>query len=101
MAKKCMLEKEARRIKLAKRYFEKRQKLRAIINDPNTSMDEKDDAYRQINNMPRDASRVRTRNRCRVTGRPRGYLRKFEMSRIALRDLASKGLVPGVTKSSW
>ena len=82
-------------------YSERRQELLEIIKDPNTSYDEKREAQKKIAKMPRDASPTRHRNRCEVTGRPRGTLRKFGMSRNTFRDLALKGELPGIKKASW
>ena len=82
-------------------YAEKRQDLLQIVKDPNTSYEEKREAQKKIARMPRDASATRHRNRCEVTGRPRGTLRKFGMSRNTFRDLALKGELPGIKKASW
>ncbi|MBM7096151.1 30S ribosomal protein S14 [Bacillus sp. H-16] len=89
MAKKAMVERQKKRERLVEQYAEKRRELK-----------EKGD-YAALAKLPRNSSPTRLNNRCKVTGRPRGYLRKFEMSRIALRELAHKGQVPGVKKSSW
>ena len=88
----------AKRVASAK---DKRARLKAIIRDKSKPANERFEAQLRLAELPRKASKVRLRNRCEVTGRPRGYYRKFRMSRIALRELASAGLVPGVTKSSW
>lgn len=101
MAKKCKIEQVKRQKKLIERYKDRREKLVSITKDPETSLDEKMEAYKKLAKIPRDSSATRYKNRCEVTGRPRGYIRKFRMSRIALRDLAAEGKVPGVTKSSW
>lgn len=101
MAKKCKFERKKRCEKLIAQYRERREALRAVINNPDTTMEERMDAYRKIARMPRDASATRLRNRCELSGRPRGYYRKFRLSRIALRELALQGKLPGVTKSSW
>lgn len=101
MAKKAQIEREKRREKLVEKYREKREALLEIIRDPDTPQSERNAAYKRLNNIPRDASPTRKRNRCRITGRSRGYIRKFEMSRIAFRELALKGEIPGVTKASW
>lgn len=101
MAKKCKTERKKRCEKLITQHRDRRQELRAIINNPESSMEERMDAYRKIARMPRDASATRLRNRCDLSGRPRGYYRKFRLSRIALRELALQGKLPGVTKSSW
>ena len=91
MAKKSMIAKNARRAELVERYRERRAELISVIKDPNTSLEAKRQAYAAIAKMPRDASPTRYRNRCGITGRPRGYLRQFGMSRIALRELAHRG----------
>ena len=83
------------------RYAEKRKSLKKIINNPKSTVEEVDEAVMRLQKMPRDASPVRVRNRCSQTGRPRGYLRKFGTSRVALRELALEGQIPGVVKSSW
>ena len=101
MAKTSKLAKNKQRAELVERYAERRAELIAVIKDPEASYDEKREAYQQIAKMPRDASATRYRNRCGVTGRPRGYFRKFGMSRNALRELAHNGELPGVRKASW
>lgn len=101
MAKKSKIQKNNRRAVLVERYAERRAGLLAIIKDPETAYEDKRQAYQQIAKMPRDASRTRYRNRCGVSGRPRAYFRKFGMSRIAVRELAHKGELPGVRKASW
>ena len=101
MAKTSKIAKNNKRKELVERYAERRVELKKIINDPDTSYDEKRAAYAAIAKMPRDASATRYRNRCGVSGRPRGYFRKFGMSRVALRELAHNGELPGVRKASW
>lgn len=101
MAKKSMIEREKKREKIAARYAKKRAELKAIINDPNASDDDRWDAQVKLQKLPRDASPVRQRNRCRQTGRPHGYLRKFGLSRNKLREAAMRGDVPGLVKASW
>lgn len=101
MAKKSQIEREKRRAHLIEKHREKREQLLEIIRDPETPQAERVNAYKRLSKIPRDASPVRLRNRCRLTGRSRGYLRKFEMSRIAFRELALQGEIPGVTKASW
>lgn len=101
MAKKSMIAKNKRRAELVERYRERRTELLDVIKDPEASLEAKRQAYAAIAKMPRDASPTRVRNRCGITGRPRGYLRRFGMSRIALRELAHLGELPGVMKSSW
>lgn len=101
MAKVSMIEREKKRKKLVDRYADKRAKLKAIIKDKSVPAEERFQATMALAELPRNSSKVRKRNRCAVTGRPRSYYRKLSISRIALRDLASRGELPGVTKSSW
>lgn len=101
MAKKSAIEKNKRRAKLVKRYAAKRAALKAMARDESLPDEERFMALLKLSELPRNSAPARLRNRCEVTGRPRGYYRRFRMSRIALRDLASAGQVPGVTKSSW
>jgi small subunit ribosomal protein S14 len=101
MAKKSSVEKQKRREKIVNRNWEKRQGLRAKIYNMHLSEEEREQARIALNKMPRDSCPVRLRNRCQLTGRARGYLRKFKLSRLSFRELASNGMIPGVTKSSW
>ncbi|CAM5768873.1 30S ribosomal protein S14 [Labrys miyagiensis] len=101
MAKKSSIEKNKRREKLAKQYAGRRARLKAIANDESLSMEERFTARLKLSELPRNSAKERVRNRCEVTGRPRAVYRKLKMSRIALRELGSKGLVPGLVKSSW
>tara|TARA_B100000745_G_scaffold296722_1_gene242579 strand:+ start:2565 stop:2870 length:306 start_codon:yes stop_codon:yes gene_type:complete len=101
MAKKSSIEKNNRRILLASKFKSKRQELRNLIQDKNTSQEDRFKAVIKLAAMPRNGSKTRIRNRCEISGRPRGYYRRVAMSRIALRTLASKGQVPGMTKASW
>lgn len=101
MAKKSSVQKQMRREKLVKLNWDKRQALRDKSRDMNLSEDDRQEARIKLNKMPRDTSAIRLRNRCQLTGRPRGYLRKFKLSRLTFREFASMGLIPGVTKSSW
>ena len=101
MAKVCMIERDLKRKKLVNRFKNKRAELKAIIHDKSISPEERFKATLKLAELPRNSSKVRMRNRCALTGRPRSYYRKFNMSRIALRDLASRGELPGVVKSSW
>lgn len=101
MAKKSKIEKNKRRRELIERYAEKRAELTGIIKDPEATYEEKREAYQALAKLPRDSSPTRYRNRCGVSGRPRAYFRKFGMSRIAVRELAHKGELPGVRKASW
>lgn len=101
MAKKNMIEREKKRAKLVAKYAKKRQKLREIIASPATSYEEKQAAVVQLQKQPRDASPIRQRNRCSLTGRPRGVYRKFGLARHKLREAAMRGEVPGLKKASW
>lgn len=101
MAKKSMIARELKRSKLAERYDARRQKLRDILKSADADYDEKMDASRRMQQLPRDSSKTRGRNRCRVTGRPHGYYRKFGLSRNKLREAAMRGDVPGLSKASW
>ena len=101
MAKKSSIEKNGRRRKLTKKYSSRRSRLKAIARDKNTPMEERFAATLKLAEMPRNSSATRIRNRCEISGRPRAYYRKLKLSRIALRDLGSKGLIPGLVKSSW
>lgn len=101
MAKVSMVQRENKRARLVAKYAAKRAELKATIADLNKSDDERWEAQMALQKLPRDASPVRQRNRCRVTGRPHGYLRKFGLSRIKLREQAMKGNVPGLVKASW
>ncbi len=101
MAKKGKLEKNDRRAKLIAKYAEKRAKLVAIVKSADAGPMEKAEAMAQLQALPRDSAAVRYRNRCQMTGRPRAFIRKFGLSRIALREMALHGLIPGVRKSSW
>ena len=101
MAKKSAVERDKKRRKLAKKYAPRRATLKAIAADRTLSNEERFAARLKLAALPRNSSRTRIVNRCEVTGRPRGYYRKLRMSRIALRDLASTGRIPGMVKSSW
>jgi small subunit ribosomal protein S14 len=101
MAKISKVVKNERRKKMAMLWAERRAALKKIINNPRSTPEEVDAAVVRLQKMPRDASPIRHRNRCSQSGRSRGYLRKFGLSRIALRDLAVEGQIPGVVKSSW
>ncbi|MBV9241720.1 MAG: 30S ribosomal protein S14 [Acidobacteria bacterium] len=101
MAKISHVVKNNRRKDKVKLWAERRAAAKKIINDPKSSPEQVDAAVQTLQKMPRDASPSRIRNRCSQTGRSRGYLRKFGVSRIALRDLALEGQIPGVVKSSW
>jgi small subunit ribosomal protein S14 len=101
MAKKSSIEKNKRRGRLVRQFSAKRRRLLAVANDESKSMEERFEARLKLAELPRNSSKTRLRNRCEVTGRPRAVYRKVRMSRIALRELGSKGLVPGLVKSSW
>jgi small subunit ribosomal protein S14 len=101
MAKISKVVKNQKRKKIVAQYAAKRAELKKIINNPKSTPEQVDEAVMRLQKMPRDASPVRVRNRCSQTGRARGYLRKFGISRIALRELALEGQIPGVVKSSW
>ncbi len=101
MAKKSMVARDAKRKILVERHWEKRQDLKKKIIDPSLSEEERYEARIDLNKMPRDTAPCRMRNRCSMTGRPRGFLKKFGLSRITFRELASRGMIPGVVKASW
>jgi small subunit ribosomal protein S14 len=101
MAKTSSVEKNNRRRKLAKQFAGKRARLKAIAQNKELPMEERFTAQLKLAQLPRNSSPNRIRNRCEVTGRPRAYYRKIKMSRLALRELANLGLIPGMTKSSW
>jgi len=101
MAKKSAVEKNNKRKRIVAARGSRRDGLRAIIKDKSVSMEDRFQAVMKLAEEPRNSAKIRVRNRCEVSGRPRGYDRKLRMSRIALRDLASMGQVPGVVKSSW
>ena len=101
MAKKSSIEKNARRLKLAKGAAPRRARLKAIAIDRSAPPEERFAAQLKLAELPRNSSETRVRHRCSLTGRPRGYYRKFKLSRIALRELASAGQIPGMVKSSW
>ncbi len=101
MAKTSMVERNNKRRRLAKKFKVRRTRLKSIAADRKLPAEERFAARLKLAELPRNSSPTRIRNRCDLTGRPRGYYRKLHMSRIALRDLASQGLIPGMTKSSW
>ena len=101
MAKKSSIEKNKKRERLAKQYAAKRSRLKAIADNEDLPMEERFAARLKLAELPRNSAKVRIRNRCEITGRPRAVYRKFKLSRIALRDLASTGQIPGMVKSSW
>lgn len=101
MAKKSSIEKNEKRKKLVEKYSEKRQELQALIKNSKSSPESKIEARNQMGKLPRNSNPVRVRNRCQVTGRPHGYIRYFGLSRIAFREMAHAGHLPGVKKASW
>lgn len=101
MAKKSRIAKAEKIKRLVAKYAEKRAKLKEIIRNPNSTYEEREEALYKLQDLPRNSSPVRVRNRCAITGRPRGYLRKFGLSRIKFRELALRGEIPGVKKASW
>ena len=101
MAKTSSIEKNKRRRKMVARFAGRRAALKAQANNESISLEERFQARLKLAELPRNSSAVRIRNRCEISGRPRGYYRKLKMSRIAMRDLGSVGLIPGLVKSSW
>lgn len=101
MAKISKVVKNEKRKRQVANWAERRASLKKIINDPKSSPEQVDEAVIKLQKMPRDASPIRVRNRCSQTGRPRGFVRKFGISRVSLRELALEGQIPGVVKSSW
>ena len=101
MAKTCMIKKEEKRQGMTKQYKVRRAKLKAIIMNKETSMEDRFTAVMKLAQLPRNSSAVRQHNRCLLTGRPRAVYRKFKLCRIKLRELASAGQIPGIVKSSW
>ena len=101
MAKVSMINREKKRTKLVKKYAAKRAELKAIIIDPDVGFEERQEAMFALQKLPRDSSPVRQRNRCQISGRPRGFYRRFGLSRNMLREAAMRGDVPGLRKASW
>lgn len=101
MAKKSMIAREAKRNAIVKRYAAKRSEYRRVIRDPGSTDEQKQVAQTKLQGLPRDASPVRLRNRCAITGRPHGYYRKFGLSRNKLREATMRGEIPGLSKASW
>ena len=101
MAKTSSIQRNLKRIKLTKKFFKKREDLKKIIKNKKLPLEERFAAQLKLAKIPRNSAKVRIRNRCEITGRPRGVYRKLKISRIALRDLALSGKIPGMTKSSW
>ncbi len=101
MATKSSIAKQKRRERLVRLKWDKRQQLKKIVLDQNKSEEERLEAQIALNKMPKNSSPVRLRNRCQLTGRARGYLRKFKLSRLCFREMANSGLIPGIVKASW
>ena len=101
MAKNRAGPRNLKRIKMAKRFQNKRKKLKAIINNKKLPLNERFAAQLKLSKLPKNSAKIRIRNRCEITGRPHGVYRKLKISRIALRQMASSGKIPGMTKSSW
>jgi small subunit ribosomal protein S14 len=101
MAKRSSIEKQKRRERIVKLKWNKRQELRAKAADLSLPEEDREAARVALNKMPRDSNPIRLRSRCQLTGRARGVLRKFKLSRLCFREMASQGLIPGITKSSW
>ena len=101
MAKLSSINKNNKRIKLSDKFYKKRDKLKKIVMDKKISLEERFKAQQKLSKLPRNSAKNRIMNRCQITGRPHGVYRKLKISRIALRDMASAGKIPGMTKSSW
>ena len=101
MAKTSSIQRNLKRIKLVKKFLKKRENLKKIIKNKKLPLEERFAAQLKLAKIPRNSAKVRIRNRCEISGRPHGVYRKLRISRIALRDLASSGKIPGMTKSSW
>ena len=101
MAKTSAIQRNLKRIKMAKKFENRRKKLKKIIKNKKLPLNERFAAQLKLSKLPRNSARIRIRNRCEITGRPHGVYRKLRMSRIALRQMASSGKIPGMTKSSW
>ena len=101
MAKKSSVEKNEHRRKLVAQQAAKRARLKAIVNDKSLPIEDRFQASLKLAEMPRNSAKIRIRNRCEVTGRPRAFYRKLKMSRVALRELGNQGMIPGLVKSSW
>ena len=101
MAKKSAINRNLKRIKMVKKFENKRKKLKEIIYNKKLPLEERFEAQQKLSKLPKNSARIRIRNRCEITGRPHGVFRKLKISRIALRELASQGKIPGMVKSSW
>ena len=101
MAKKSKIVREEKLLRNIQKYAKKRAALKAIINNPDTKVEDRDIAVNKLDRLPKSSSPVRLRNRCFITGRPRGIIRRFKLSRLSFREMALNGEIPGVTKASW
>jgi small subunit ribosomal protein S14 len=101
LAKKSAIEKNKSRINKVERFRKKRMELKKLIMDKKTSQEDRFEAVMKLSSLPRNGSSIRVRNRCELSGRPRGFYRRVKLSRIALRELAASGQIPGMTKASW
>ena len=101
MAKLSSINKNNRRIKLSNRFYKKRKELKKIVMNKKLTLEERFKAQQKLSKLPRNSAKIRVMNRCQITGRPHGVYRKLKISRIALREMASSGKIPGMTKSSW
>tara|TARA_B100002052_G_C15652156_1_gene493317 strand:- start:81 stop:386 length:306 start_codon:yes stop_codon:yes gene_type:complete len=101
MAKTSAIERNRKRMRMVKKFSDKRKKLKAIINNKKLPLNERFAAQLKLSKLPKNSAKIRIRNRCEITGRPHGVYRKLKISRIALRQMASSGKIPGMTKSSW
>ena len=101
MAKTSAIQRNLKRIRMSKKFDKKRKKLKAIVNNKKLPLNERFAAQLKLSKLPKNSAKIRIRNRCEVSGRPHGVYRKLKISRIALRDMASSGKIPGITKSSW
>ena len=101
MAKKSKIVREQKLIRSVKKYASLRAELKSIIKSPDSSFDQKEAAVAKLDKLPKSSSRIRIRNRCFKTGRPRGVIRRFKLSRLSFREMALNGEIPGITKASW
>ena len=101
MAKKSKIVREKKLLRNIQKYAKKRAELKSIINNPSTKIEDRDIAVSKLDRLPKSSSRIRLRNRCFITGRPRGIIRRFKLSRLSFREMALRGEIPGVTKASW
>ena len=101
MAKTSAIQKNLKRIKMVKKFAKKRAALKKIINNKKLELSERFEAQLKLNKLPKNSAKIRVRNRCELSGRPRGFYRRVKLSRIALRELAAGGQIPGMTKASW